>query len=386
MSNFEICHLIFFLECGFCNLTFMNLLVIAASGIGCTIMFTPTLRALRKKFPDAKITFLGISKGFVIPVEGSNLVDEVLVFDFKKDSLFNFKKIWGRLKFIQNLRKRKFDVSITAFPSNKWFFNFYAWMVGAKKRVTHFYKTSSLKNLSFLQNTKVKTDKNLHDVDQNLNLLKAFGKVPEVDKSLYFHISKENEEFAKNFLQERNLLSKKLIGMHLGSSKDYSFDVKRWPEENFAKLIGRIEREMKAKVLIFSEPNERKEIEELAKKFAVSPVIVCEDLKNAAAIIKRCNTMVSNDSGLMHIAVAMKTPVVAIFGPSHITRTRPYTDKAKVVVNEECNSCMKYPFASTSIRIVCDKERICLEGITVNEVYDELAHFGAFKKIDRITH
>ena len=179
-----------------------KILVISGSGMGCSIMFSPTLKLLRDRFPKAEIHFLGISKSFVEPVRGSDLVDKVLVFDFKKDSLFNLKKLGQRLRFIKELRRQKLDYSLCVFPSNKWYFNVYAWLSGAKKRVTHRYAAGGFKTLSWLQNAKVPADPGLHDVQQNINLLKVLGiEPPKTKLELSFHIDESDVVQAKNFLK-----------------------------------------------------------------------------------------------------------------------------------------------------------------------------------------
>lgn len=338
--------------------------------MGCTIMFTPTLRALRQKFPEAKITLLGTARSYIAPVEGSNLMDEILVFDFAKNSLLNLKKLGQRLKFIRQLRREHFDYSITVFPSNKWFFNVFAWLVHAKKMITHRYSTPAIKTLAGLQNVRIPADPKLHDVDQNLNLLKPLGIDPaKVNRRLLFHATDENDRWAENFRAQNFERGKVIVGMHIGSSQDYSFAAKRWPLERFAALADRIQKELYAHVLIVAGPDEKEDVIKMKSMMKTRPVVATAALKNAAALIKKCRVFVSNDSGLMHIAVAMQTPVVAIFGPTSITRTRPYTDKAEVIFDPERHSLLKYPFTTTSAKLDARAGQQCFERITVDQVF-----------------
>lgn len=337
--------------------------------MGCTIMFTPTLRALRRKFPKAKIIFLGISRALVEPVSGSNLVDEVLIFDFAKDSLFDLKKIIPRLKFIRQLRRQKFDYSLTVFPSNKWFFNVFAWMAGAKKRITHRYSTPALKTLAWLQNIRIPADPKLHDVDQNINLLTPFDvKVPQAERRLYFHTFPENDTWAEDFCRDHSLSDQMMVGMHIGSSKDFNFATKRWPLPRFAELSDKIQRDMKTPVLIFAGPDEKDEARELWQLTKIKPLIITESLKDTAALIKKCRVFVSNDTGLMHLAVAMGTPVIAIFGPTMISRTRPYTEKAVLITDPANQPLWQYPFFTSRASINNKNISQFWKKITVDQV------------------
>ncbi|MFC1721514.1 glycosyltransferase family 9 protein [Patescibacteria group bacterium] len=346
-----------------------KILIISASGMGCTVMFTPTLRLLRKRFPKARITFLGTSKSFVAPLEGSDFVDEVLVFDFAKGSLTDFKKLNRRLQFIKKLRREHFDISVTVFPSNKWYFNMFAWLVGAKQRITHHYSTPTWKNLSWLQNTKVEADPKLHDVEQNMNLLRPLGVKPADKPSLYFHISQEDQVQADKILAELDD-SKLIVGMHIGSSQDFAFAAKRWPTEKFAQLADRLHEELGAQMVVFAGPEENNDMEILQKIMKTKPRIVQAPIKVTAALIDKCDLMISNDSGLMHIAVAMKTPVVAIFGPTSVSRTRPYTANAVTVYDHNHHSLLEYPFTTTSAKLDSIESRKCFETITTEKVFD----------------
>ncbi len=338
--------------------------------MGCTIMFTPTLRALRQKFPDARITFLGTSSSFVAPVKGSDLIDETKVFDFAKTSLFSIKKLGSRLKLIRQLRRQKYDYCLTVFPSNKWFFNVFAWLVHAKKRITHQYATPAIRTLSGLQNVRIAADSQLHDVDQNLNLLKPLGIDPgTANRRLFFQTTADNDRWAESFCASNLESGKIIVGLHIGSSQDFSFSSKRWPLDRFAQLADKIQKELYAKVLIVAGPDEKSDVAEMIKMMKTKPVVATDSLPNAAALIKKCRLFISNDSGLMHLAVAMQTPVVAIFGPTSISRTRPYTDRAEVITDPDHNSLLQYPFTTTSAKLDPRAAQGCFDRITVDQVF-----------------
>ncbi len=342
-----------------------KILVICASGVGNTILFTPTLKTIRRARPKAKITLFVASPIFAEPVKGIRLADEIIVFDYGKSFL-------EKIKLILKLRNGKFDYSVTAFPSNRWQFNVFAFLAGAKKRITHSYRVGGIKTLSFLQNVKVSVNENLHDVDQNLNLLKPLKiSLPE-EKRLLFYLSEKEKDAAEKFWRENNLNGSFVAGIHPGSG-GIEQEAKRWPVEKFIKLCNRLIKEKKAKILIFGGQDEKKLKSRINNSTIKSQSFVINgSLKLAAALIQKCNLFIANDSGLMHIAVAMRVKTIGIFGPTNYKRTAPYGKNCYIVRGKfSCPSCLTYPFYSTSSAIKCKESIKCLKEIKVNEVMDK---------------
>lgn len=343
-----------------------KILVICASGIGNTILFTPTLRTLRKGLPRAKITLLVTKSVFAEPVRGSAMVDEIVVFD-------DGKSLLEKTKIIIKLRRKKIDCSITAFPSNRWQFNVFAFLAGAKKRITHGYKVGRFKTLSFLQNVKVPADENLHDVNQNLNLLKPLRiSLPEKKKFL-FYLSEKERKSAEKFWKENNFNGSFVIGIHPGSA-GIQQDAKRWPAENFAELCNQLIKEKNAQILIFG-GKEEKELKDKIKSLINNNhvYIVNASPKKVAAIIKKCNLFISNDSGLMHVATVLGVKTIGIFGPTNYQRTTPYGKNCYIIRKDlPCSPCLKYPFYSILSEIDCPRKFECLEKLQIEDVFNNL--------------
>jgi ADP-heptose:LPS heptosyltransferase len=306
----------------------MKILVILASGIGNSILFGPTLITLRKNFPKAKIDIFSYKPQYSEPFKGSDFINNIIYY--------------SGFKSLISLRRKKYDVSITAFPSNKWQFNLFVFLVGAKKRITHSYKFSKFKTLSFLQNIKIPANEKLHDVDQNLNLLKSLKlKLPK-EKNLIFHLSKENKEYANEFIEKNNLEKSNIIGIHPGAGP---IQYKKAPIKKFIELI-RKNITKNSVLFVFGtkeEISEKKEILKLPNSFNIET-----NLKNSAALIKKCNLFITNDTGLMHIAsTSQKTKIIALFNGTTYSRTRPYTKNSEVIILRK--NILKYPFRSTKI-------------------------------------
>ncbi len=308
----------------------MRILIILASGIGNSILFSPTLRELRKKYPLSEIDLYAYKESFAEPFKNSPLINNVYV---QKD-----------LRTLYRLRKNRYDICVTSFPSNKWQFNLFSYLTGAKIRATHSYKVGKLKTLSFLQNRKVLANENLHDVEQNLNLLSLLDVKMPLKKELLFHVDAKNNDFAIDFIKNNNLKGKYLIGIHPGSGP---LEFKRDPEKKFVEKVEQIKNKNKF-VLIFG-GEEETEIKKKLKEMVENSIIVNENLKNTAALIKKCKHFVSNDTGLMHIAVAMGVPVTVFSKGTNLTRTSPFTKNAEIIILEE--NRLKYPFWDTKARI-----------------------------------
>ncbi|RLG13732.1 hypothetical protein DRN69_05110 [Candidatus Pacearchaeota archaeon] len=342
-----------------------KILVISLSGIGNTILFTPFLNSLRENYPQTEIDFLTLNQGMADVVSGSNLVDNIFVLS---------KKPFRILKTIWRLRKKHYDYSVTAFPSNKWQFNMLAFLIGAKNRITHKYKCCRLRTLSFLQNKKIPAIEGIHDVEQNMNLLKVFGINPEnEERKLTFSISEEDKKFAEDFLRQNCLENKFLVGIHPGCNKDNKY--RRWPKEYFVKLINYLTEKEKNSLLFFG-PDEVEEviwihnnINDKSKVFLIGE----KNLKNVGALIAKCKVFISTDSGLGHGATALRIPTLAIFGPAQVLRTSPYGKYGHYIsLNLPCSPCLKYPFHSTSSKIKCNRNFECLRNIKVEDVINKI--------------
>ncbi len=348
-----------------------KILVICASGIGNTILFTPTLRILRKNFPKSEIVMLVTKSVFAEPVKESDLIDEIVVLGTVK----NFMKA---LSISIKLRLRGFDFSICAFPSNRWHINVFAFVVGAKRRITHRYRVGKFRMLSFLQNEKIDAIEGIHDVHQNLNLLDPFEiKFEEEEVKEFFYVEKEDMEFADDFIQNNNLNEERLVGIHPGAGgatkKDWQGFNKRWPVVRFVKLCDKLLGNKGVSVLVFGGPEEA-DIKEYVKQNSKYPdriIIVDGSLKQTAAVIGKCILFISNDSGLMHTATAMGVTTIGIMGPTNYTRTSPFCKKCQIVRRElDCSPCLLYPFRSTSPVIDCKHGFECMRKVSVEDVFD----------------
>ncbi len=342
----------------------LKILIICLSGIGNTILFTPSLRMLRKAAPKAEITLLVRNQSFAECIAGTTFVNKIVVFD---------GNILMKLTTLQWLRKQQYDISITAFPSNRHEFNLFAYLIGAKRRITHRYKVGNA--LSDLQTEFVAADEKLHDVENNINLVEHLGISTEKEKrELIFETSSQDEKKAVEFLRRERLSKAALVGIHPGTSKTALY--RRWPRRSFSELINQIfAKHEKARVLLFEGPDEPGLAADILRGIGEkSKVTIVKDLslKENAAIIWHCKLFISTDSGLGHIAAAKNVPVIALFGPANPNRTKPFGKKVNVI--QKSPVLIKYPFYSTNPEPKGDYKE-SLEKITVEDVMKEVERF-----------
>lgn len=347
-----------------------NILIIGSIGIGNLLMFSGTLRRIRNLFPKAHITIIVLKEIFREIYTNDPTVDEIAVLDVHKT-----KTLRQKLNFLKNLRKTKYQLCITTFPANRLEYNIIAFVSGADWRVAHKYSSKRAGTMSFLQNIRIPVDTSLHDVEQNLNLLTAFGVKPdEDDHKLHLNLSESASKNADLLIEQKGLTGKLLIGFHPGSSVDRGMILKRWSKDNFGVLCQWIEESFDAGILLFGGPEEKdlcENIREIAKN---RPENLCGlEFPDTAAMISKCSLFVSNDSGLMHVAVATGVQTAALFGPSDPGRTAPYGQNNLVIkTGIDCSPCWSINNLGVGSVNCIHPENLCLTQLSVETVKREI--------------
>jgi len=179
-------------------------------------------------------------------------------------------------------------------------------------------------------------------------------------------LSDQEIQFGETYLKEQNLYpGKTLVGIHPGSSTEHMMIHKRWPSARFSELTDNLENH-NAKVLIFGGPEEEELMEQVKQSCSSSPLIIKGlTIRETASVIRQCSLFISNDSGLMHIAVSMNVKTIGIFGPTDHVRTAPYGKRHKVVRKGEPSWKLEdVGFRSGSIEEASGK----MEDVSVNDV------------------
>ncbi len=273
-----------------------KILIIRSDRFGEFILNTPAIKAVKNKFPAASIALM-VSPVVKEIVEGWPIIDEILVYPKGR--------LQGILSLVSEFRKRKFDLAIALNPKKE--FHIATFLAGIPVRVGYNRK------FGLLLSHKIQDKKHLgqkHEVEYNLELLKAIG-INCQDKSLFVSFDREDEKVVNFVLGERGVSdTDNIIVVHPWTSDS----VKQWPLDNFAKLVKSLLKEISLKVIIIGSKEEVGQSEEFCKdKIGLINLTGKLTLRQLAAFLRRCKLLVSNDSGPVHIAAAVGTPVVALF-------------------------------------------------------------------------
>ncbi len=308
----------------------MKILIFCLPGIGDTLMFTPALELLRKKFPQTQIDCLTMFEGSKEVLLNNKSLDNVFYFP-----LIDKPKIEG-IRYLLNLRKRKYDISIMAFPAYRKEYNFVSFLVGAKKRIAHKFKKGYFKELTFLNNCLVGVDEEKHNIINNLNLLKALNIKweKEIDlNNIKYHLklSEQDLDYIDKFLKEQEIDKRSLlIGIHPGSINSRIGFLRRWMPERYAEVADEFVNKYQAKIFVFAGPTDIKDAEEIKYLMKNKPIIIKGlNLGKVMAFIKNLDLLIANDSGLGHIAAALDITLVTLWGPTNPKWSLPW-NKEKV--------------------------------------------------------
>lgn len=309
----------------------MKILVISLAGIGDTLFATPLIHELRNNFPDAQIDALVLWAGSRDALEGNPHLNSV----FQKN-LITESRITS-LKFLGGLRSRHYDISINTHPQSRRHYRCVARLVGATTRISHDYDHAHGLD-RWLVNRTLPQDYQRHSAENNLALLELVGAKPKLPHHHYeLFLTDAEESWAAEFVAKNNLADRKLLGVHVGSGGTKNLALRRWPQQHYVELFRALNREHPdVSVLLMGGPEE-KAAHEFIRREVNSPFLVqpeTRNLRQAAALIKRCHAFLSVDTSLMHVAAAVAVPQqIVIETPTLNPTVVPYGREFTLVPN-----------------------------------------------------
>jgi len=309
----------------------MNILVISMAGIGDTLLATPLIHELRANFPDASIDALVMWAGSRDLLENNPHLNRV----HQKNLITSGK--FEALSFLRSLRIYGYDVSINTHPQSRMHYRIAARIINAPVRVSHEYECFNWLDRK-LVNRVLLEDYTRHSVEQNFDVLPLLGakkKLPKHEIELF--LKPDEEAFAGEFLATNGLVGKKILGVHVGSGGTKNLPLKRWPLKNYAGLARRLNKERPdIHVLLFGGPEETRDHQVVLAQSdrALTMEAKTANLRQTAALMKRCHAFLSVDTALMHVAAAMKVPnQVVIEAPTLNVTNLPYGNPHILVKN-----------------------------------------------------
>ena len=307
-----------------------NILIIDFGQLGDVVLSLPALRAIRKRFPRARIT-VAVGKPGAEVVGLSGYADETFVVDrvglrdgFKPFSIFRVFRI------VQDIRRKKFDFVIDLHSLSET--NLLGFLSGAPKRL---YSRRPGRSLDYLANFQprppVERDhRKRHLIDRYLDVLMPL----EIEKPERLPALKtrpgDDATIARTLSKAKADAGSPLVGLFPGAGNPS----RRWPLEHFASLADYLIRNDQVKVVVFLGPEERTLIKDIQQQFPPSIVILDQlTIPQLASAQARLAAFVSNDTGPMHIASAVGTPVVLLLDKRAPESYLPQGDRHRVIYN-----------------------------------------------------
>jgi len=335
----------------------MKILVRGTNWIGDAVMQIPALRELRRVFPDAQLTLhtRAWAQGIF---EDANFIDEILTFETSKSK---FRDVFTQAKI---LREKKFDLAVL-FP-NSFESALTVKLANIKTRIGYGKDARGFLLTDVLPIPEWKNQK--HEVFYYLNLIaeveKKFIGTETVlldEPQFELAVRDERKTQARKILAKNGVdLSKKIIALGVGSTNSRA---KRWQAESYAKLNDKLQFELEANVILVGASGELDVSDEVFRMSEKKPIILTgkTNLAEAVAILGEIDLLVSNDMGLAHIASAVGTKTLVIFGPTNPNTTRPWTAEI-IYKNVECAPCMLRD---------CPIDHRCMTRISADEVFEK---------------
>jgi len=298
-----------------------RILVIKLRAVGDVLLSTIVTKNLRLAFPEATIDYLTEPPSIDV-LKGNPYLNDTLVYN---------RSSMSGLQLIQLVRHRHYDLVIDLFGNPRT--ALVTRLSGAWYRVGYRFRGRTYA-YNFVATPR---GAEVHNTQFNLDALEAIG-VAIQDRNIYFQFTVDDAAFVDRFLRIAALEARFLIGINTGGG----WYTKRWPLEKYAALADRLIETYRAAVVLTWGPGQYADVEQiqsLMKHRALIPPVT--SLPQLGALLKRCAAVVSNDSGPMHIAAAVGTPVLGIYGPTNPVLQGPFGEHHMTVRREglDCLGC-----------------------------------------------
>ena len=344
-----------------------RILVIRLDLIGDLVMSLTLVRVLKRTYPDAEIDLLAVPSSAAIVTADSDITT-ILTTDpniwRRPKALIHLSNWLALFALIRQMHSRHYDVAVSVF--GQWAAIF-ALLSGAKRRLGfgqegyYGFLTDSVAGRHW------DAHDHKHEVDYCLELAQAAGATitPE-DRIPHLDVDLQARRDMEQLLEQEGVSHDALIiTCHVSSHNGYA---KRWPVPYWATLVDRLIREEHATVILTGAPNDQPLIEQVLQRTHEQPLnfVGKTSLPQLAALLQRANLMITGDSGPMHIAAAVGTPLIAIHGPTDPALSGPVSPNATVLRSDIwCSPCYKAK-GPADCRFHTTQ---CMKNVTPNQVF-----------------
>ena len=324
-----------------------KILLIRLSSLGDIVLTTPAIRAVRAHFRDAYIAMLVAKQSAEILRENPYL-DEIITFDRRAKD----KDTREMLRIIRLLRERRFTLAIDL--QRKFRTGLLMAFSGAPERI----------GKGRFCTVRVQEQENKHATTHYFDVLHAAG-IPAEDQRLELFLS-ESERFAA--AQRFDTAGVSDEQLKIGFFPGAGWKLREWMPERFAEIGDRLVQHFNANVLIFGGQKEAALVQTVANLMDAEAITFAGNLqiRQLTACIEKCDLFLTNDTGPMHIAAAVGTPTVSLFGPGNHIRFQPIGTQHQTIRHDvPCSPCKQFTNKC--------KDNICMKGIAVDEVWQSIS-------------
>lgn len=297
-----------------------RILVLILSPLGDTLFATPALQALDLAYPEASITVCCWQSSAAL-LKHNPHVDEIITCKNSLDLPRTFHE----------LQEQSIDLALGLS-------HFGSWLLALVR--ARFRAGFRSEELGWLYSVPVPDDRQVHAAQYCLNVAQAVG-APQVPLCLQLWVQPAERAEMTRLLQERGLAGHLLVAIHPGG---HFFRGKRWSTEGFAQVADELIERYDARVVLVGGEDDMELAQEIiqAARRPLADLTGTLNLRQTAALLQLSQLFIGNDSGPLHIAEAVGTPVVAIFGPTNPANFRPLIQTSRVVRRDLCGPCIHW--------------------------------------------
>lgn len=322
-----------------------NILAIKLRYLGDVLLATPTLHTLKAAYPAARLTVL-VNRGTEDILRGNPHVDEIVPLD--RGSILQ------QIRFASEIRRRRFDTVVDLTDGDR--AAFLTWISGASVRIGF---NAEQRWTGHCYTTVVRGEDRAHRIERDLAALSPLG-LEARDRIPRIWLTPEDDAGVETLVRELGI-PRDRAWVVIQPAARYWF--KAWPPERFAELADRLSDRFGCQILVGGSLQEATLTQAVVNhaKHQLLNIAGRSDVRTLAALLKRSALFVGNDTGVMHIASAVGTPVVGLFGPSNPVEWGPRGGSSEVIYKGlDCRIC----FHPTCRR----GEENCMKLITVDDV------------------
>jgi len=289
-----------------------RILILRMGPLGETLLTTPVIRALRRRFPEAYIAYM-VAPGREDLVSENPNIDEVITYSVSIP------------KLIYGMAKRSFQMAVVLQPTFR--LVMHTFLARIPFRIG--FETNSGKGR--LLHVAVPNNINQHETTRYLDVVRGIGIEPDSEEPEMF-VNPTAQAWADDFLADVGVPSDQLlIGLNPGSGSES----RRWSKAGFAQVGDRLHQKYDAQIFITAGDAEGSLPHDVANLMSCSPIILTGITPmQLGAILQKCRLYISNDTGPMHMSTAVKTPTIALFGASNPRQWGPHWQSHTIIARE----------------------------------------------------